>query len=381
MINEQHLLKLINNIQNTALNFFDWKDIQDDICQTVKAKTSMLAVFDNNSKLPIIYSTVNIDLNDWSQYEKHYYQHDLWYNAGQNLSMGDVFIGNELIEDDVFYNGEFYNDFLRPIGLHQLLAANVYKDNQYTGYLSCHTTSDSANAFNVDDKAILKILTPHLINALQVSLKLQQLESNLNASWQMYDLLPVGIFLLDKNTCVLRMNHKAEELISLNDGLRLENLQLCASLHSCNTALQKLFRTATSNTESMQKMGGQINLPRPSMGRPWHIQTLPVTLMGANEYLADIPYTTEIFVIVTASDSKPLLPADFLIQHFHLTPAESKLAICLCQHGNLKSVAEQLAISIHTARNHLKHIYQKTGTRRQAELVQLLMSYSHTHNT
>lgn len=54
---------------------------------------------------------------------------------------------------------------------------------------------------------------------------------------------------------------------------------------------------------------------------------------------------------------------------FHLTPAERRLADFLMQGGTVNGFAIAHDLSRHTVRNQLQAIFQKTGTKRQAELV------------
>lgn len=63
----------------------------------------------------------------------------------------------------------------------------------------------------------------------------------------------------------------------------------------------------------------------------------------------------------------------YLQRVFGLTPAERAVAIELLDGCGLKAAAERLGISIATARTHLSHIFAKTGTHRQAQLVRLLL--------
>jgi DNA-binding CsgD family transcriptional regulator len=62
-------------------------------------------------------------------------------------------------------------------------------------------------------------------------------------------------------------------------------------------------------------------------------------------------------------------PIDLLRYHFGLTPAEARLALHLVAGETLRSAEVKLSISYETARTHLKNIFNKTGTSRQAELV------------
>lgn len=57
-----------------------------------------------------------------------------------------------------------------------------------------------------------------------------------------------------------------------------------------------------------------------------------------------------------------------------LMSAEALVAMFLAQGRRSDETAAELGISTHTARTHLKRIFSKTQTTRQAELVHLLMA-------
>jgi len=59
----------------------------------------------------------------------------------------------------------------------------------------------------------------------------------------------------------------------------------------------------------------------------------------------------------------------FLKNRFGLTPAEARVVHRLVSGDSLRSAAKALGIQYETVRTHLKSIFQKTGTRRQVELV------------
>ena len=67
-------------------------------------------------------------------------------------------------------------------------------------------------------------------------------------------------------------------------------------------------------------------------------------------------------------------PIDLLRCQFGLTQAEARLALHLIAGETLRCAAVKLNIADETARTHLKHIFRKTGTCRQAELVLVLVS-------
>src|SRR4029453_17629914 len=62
-------------------------------------------------------------------------------------------------------------------------------------------------------------------------------------------------------------------------------------------------------------------------------------------------------------------PIELLRCHFGLTPSEARLALHLVAGETLRSAEAKLSMTYETARTHLKSIFQKTGTCRQAKLV------------
>ncbi len=65
---------------------------------------------------------------------------------------------------------------------------------------------------------------------------------------------------------------------------------------------------------------------------------------------------------------------DNLGHRFGLTRAEAILALEICKGDGREAAAQRCGISVSTAHTHLNRIFSKTGTRRQAELVHLLLT-------
>jgi DNA-binding CsgD family transcriptional regulator len=72
------------------------------------------------------------------------------------------------------------------------------------------------------------------------------------------------------------------------------------------------------------------------------------------------------------------LPCEVLLARlFALTPAEARLARCLSKGDTLKEAAMALKIKLSTVRSQLSSLFAKTGTRRQSQLVALLVRVAH----
>jgi DNA-binding CsgD family transcriptional regulator len=79
-------------------------------------------------------------------------------------------------------------------------------------------------------------------------------------------------------------------------------------------------------------------------------------------------------VVITDPDAAAHLPVDRLQAMFSLTEAEGRLATLLAAGEDLKSAARALDITYGTARARLAEVFQKTNTRRQGELITLLLT-------
>ncbi|MGU3667469.1 helix-turn-helix transcriptional regulator [Methylobacterium sp. A49B] len=69
----------------------------------------------------------------------------------------------------------------------------------------------------------------------------------------------------------------------------------------------------------------------------------------------------------------PLPDPDALRNQFGFTPAESDLALDILAGNDLAASARRRGITRNTARVHLRRLFEKSGTRRQAELMRLLL--------
>jgi DNA-binding CsgD family transcriptional regulator len=78
-------------------------------------------------------------------------------------------------------------------------------------------------------------------------------------------------------------------------------------------------------------------------------------------------------LLVTDPEQQRRTRRELLRQRFGLTAAEADLALEIARGDGRKAAATRLNIAVTTARTHLTHIFEKTGVRRQAELVRLLM--------
>ena len=92
------------------------------------------------------------------------------------------------------------------------------------------------------------------------------------------------------------------------------------------------------------------------------------------------PATADVFaaaraaVVISDLERRPDPPETVLRSVFGLTVMQAKLARLIASGQSLESAGDELGISQETARTHLKVVFAKTDTHRQAELTAMLSS-------
>jgi len=110
-------------------------------------------------------------------------------------------------------------------------------------------------------------------------------------------------------------------------------------------------------------------VPRPGRGHPFHLdlRRFRVSIHRSG----GVPPLVKVDIIDL--ESRPPLSRERVHALFGFTERESDLAERLVRGEALEEAAQALGISRETARSHLKQLFEKSDTRRQAQLVRLLV--------
>jgi DNA-binding CsgD family transcriptional regulator len=120
--------------------------------------------------------------------------------------------------------------------------------------------------------------------------------------------------------------------------------------------------------ERSDAAGGVMALTRPVPRRPLSVLVAPLII----ELMWFVIGRPAAIVFVADPDSAPRTVQDQLRNLYRLTTAEAAVAMVIARGEGLQAVADELEINLTTARTHLQHVFEKTETRRQAELVRLI---------
>jgi DNA-binding CsgD family transcriptional regulator len=199
--------------------------------------------------------------------------------------------------------------------------------------------------------------------------------------YEFLDRSPVAIVLLDRQKRVVFANEQAAELHTRADGINICGNGIGLLRAHDNARLQSLIARAVGDSEppsaGCQRNGGSarsMRALRSSGKRPYGVFVTPFSPRERDRYPPGTLLRPAVCIVIADPDRARTLPVERLQEAFDLTEAEGRLAARLAAGEGLRSAAQSLGITYGTARARLAEIFQKTETRRQGELVNLLLT-------
>ncbi len=311
--------------------------------------------------------SVGLDPDAIRAYHSQYGKYDPQIPQISQVVPGRIYLGPECCPPEYFRRTEYFNDFAKKHDISLYCAIPTSKTTESLEAVTVYTGfQDELPGKEALD--VVAFMVPHLQRALYLRRRLLDLTA-MNCSLESaLDLMDYGIVLLGSNGLVSRMNHRAQTLLRLVDGLRLQDGAIVCALSSESARLRSLIQTSIMTTNgSGTASGGSMLVSRNGL-RPLSITVSPLKDSGILSF-----ERPAVVVFLYDPDSKVCPPIDLLQQGYGLTPAESRLALTLVEGHSLKQAAEMSGVSHNTVRSQLKSIFIKTNVRHQGELVRLLL--------
>jgi DNA-binding CsgD family transcriptional regulator len=179
------------------------------------------------------------------------------------------------------------------------------------------------------------------------------------------ELVRCGALLVTEEGTVQLANRTALALLQKKDGLALFRSSLVAERPSDTRVLRSALQSAIRYPERGEAEQSPLALERKLSADALIVRVLPGPGLDCWESNGQRTALLKIY------DRDPDLVVDekALVSIYGLTRGEATLATKVVQGKSIEIAAEELCISPHTARTHLKRIFMKTDTHRQPELV------------
>lgn len=287
--------------------------------------------------------------------------------AAMLVECGRIFTDRTLFDREALRRSRYWNEWMAPQDMYGGMFCKIWMSDSSIWAFNVQR-GRKQDEFGHAEIELLEHLLPHLTRAMRINRDRQTARALVTTFFQ----LPFGVLLVGADQRVIEANELAAALLSRpGSRLRIEAGRL-VSMAANTTDLRKSIDVARRSRSGETACGIDHLIRQPAEnGRS---DNLMVTVMPLAD-TGNAGPAWEPMAAIIIREIAPRLPEGFdahLRAIFNLTPAEARLATNLCAGQSLKVSAELQDIRFSTARHYLEGIFQKTGTRRQSQLVALL---------
>lgn len=364
---ESRAAELIGKFYEAAVRPELWRGLLADTANALGAEGCALTPAPGSPLLPISSPSLDEIVDTGNR--------DRWFDDNPRVARGIKTLlaaPQDVVTEEVLFtpweldNLPFHAEYVNRFKLRHFAGMVVYSGPDGGLAFSIERTARQGS-FSAAEIETLRRLVPHIQQAGQLSMRLA--DARHDGMFESLSMCDCGALLLDRRGRITRANAKAESL--LGPWLMIRHGSLMTGRKDRDAALQELIGSVIRQGPLQDLIpAGAIAIPRPGM-RPLAIHAAPLVRSAKDAFQ---PAAAILMIVDPNSRHIPLEP--LLCQAFHFTGAEAMVAVALCRGHDVDEIAQMRGVSTATVRAQMKAMFAKTGTRRQAELVALLLRYT-----
>ncbi|WP_026435079.1 helix-turn-helix transcriptional regulator [Acidovorax sp. JHL-9] len=361
VISAEELTNLIGSIYNCALDPQRWQSTCQQIAEFSRSTAGGIFVHDLRhvqNKQPFVFGYQPEFLQ---MLENHYAE-----NSMAAASIGSN--NDDRRERYQLLETRFFQEVLKPYGLQDMVCFPMVQTAERM--ISLHASrSENEPDFQQRDLNFFKILSPHVCRALAISEMLDIRTARSEMLENTLDGLVAGVFLTARDGQVVYLNHAAECQIKMGNAIHLVNNRIVPTDLAARNALAKAMEEAARD-DAVVNMGEHFVAIPAGFGGGYIATLLPIENTRRHGILAS--FAASVAVFMQDPVQATCIPGDAFAKLHGLTGGELRVLLALSQGLSGTEAADILGISEPTIRTHLQHMFSKTGTSKQLDLLQLL---------
>ncbi|WP_137150080.1 hypothetical protein [Devosia sp. FKR38] len=360
MIDHDKLLQLIDAIYAAALDRSRWPAVLMQIADAAGASDAALGVISTNAPPFLVAPRTNPEFQ--ASYALHYHPLNLFWRRLQRERVGQVFTDDMLLSRDELESSPFFNEWSAPQGYSTVMGVTLGLSETQRYELQL----PASRPFDADKWALVQLLAPHIARSAQLTGLLSSAQAHAADLLSALDRTGKSALLIDDKGRLLLASPAAERMLSEGSGLSIEAGLLVAAKAADNGELRRMLKAAQAGRPG----GTALTITRANRS-PLSILAVPVSRDEAW-----VPSYARLLLVISDPEADLAQRHQKFGRHFGLTAAELGIAVEISRGGSRSDVAQRRGVSDATARSQLTAIFDKTGVRRQADLVRLLHEFS-----
>jgi DNA-binding CsgD family transcriptional regulator len=363
---------LIGDIYDATLDPSLWTGTLERTCHFVVGVAASLQSHDLIQQNACFYYT----WNDNPEYTKSYVEKYVKLNpaivpATIQTQVGDVTTYLDFIPLEEYRASQFYKEWSAPQGYIDAVQATIEKSAMsYAGVaVMRHERHGPADA---GARRRMGLLAPHFRRAVSIGKVIQLKKVEAASLADSLDGLAAGMFLIDAAGTVVHANAAGHVMLTDGSVVRRIGDRLSTVDTEADRSLHDMFASAEAGDAAVGVKGIAVPLAARG-GERWIAHVLPLTSGARRKAGTCYSAVAAVFVRKTSLDVPH--PLDTIANLYRLTPAEMRVLMGIVEVGGVPDVAPVLGISETTVKTHLQRVFEKTRTKRQADLVKLVAGF------
>jgi DNA-binding CsgD family transcriptional regulator len=355
--------KVLDLIYDAAAENDLWPHALTAIADLTRSEGGIL--FGQSLTAERVYFDFNGRLNEECNraYQERHMQNP-WSQYMETQPVGRLVLSDEAVSLEELQQSAFHDEVLRPQGIaHNGMMALAAREDFRAAFNMCR--SARRGTFDPDEQRLLEWLSPHLCRSVTLGFRIDGYLAMQQAAFNVLDRLADGVAVLDRKARVLFANAAARRMAD-EGALRLhQSVGTHSPAHS--QRLNELIRATLQGAA-----GGTMSLPRNLDGR---LLTILVSSIRGKDLgrLSDAGVKdAAVLLFVIDPANRRSIPLGQVMDAYGLTPAEARVALAASSGNTILETAQSLSLSPNTVKTHLRRVFAKTATGRQAELAGLI---------
>lgn len=366
MNESEELSQSIEYLYDAVLDPAKWTLALEATSRFVGGEAANLFWQDATTNEVAVFHSWNEDQFYTQLYFEKYASLNPYFPALAFVEVGKVVAGADLIPHEEFRQTRFYLEWVKPQKFIDVIGANLERTATTAAFFAVRR-HERQGVIDDDARRRFQLVVPHVKRAVSIGKVVEKgreqerlFESTLNR------ISSAAVFVNAVGRIVFA-NPAAEEYLRAKAVIQADQGILCAADLAADRALKDAFAAAERGDAALGIKGIEVVLA--SNGRRRHIAHILPLGSDARRDASTVGAVAALFVneIVLALSS----PLEKIAARYRLTPSELRVLSAVFDEGGVREIAARLGISVATVKTHLNHIFSKTGTRRQADLVRL----------
>ncbi|MFG6490506.1 helix-turn-helix transcriptional regulator [Roseateles sp. BYS78W] len=315
---------------------------------------------------PFNVFTEGVQQNAIDVYNDHFWSVDPRRRLVDSLSVGEVAVCQHHFTERFVSRSEFFQDYLLPVvgQRYTWFTRPVLAGNH--DVLLAMMRADDRGAFHDDDILRTQRMIPHLQRAVRLWIETEPLREAAEIGREAANAAGLALFGLDESGRIVHVNSHAETMLREAQHLMRRGAILQAA-HDGDAARLRETLADVAVTGLARRLAMTSRSGEP------HSCFLTIFALPAEAPLRSRLGTARVLVMARSPGLAVLPATEQLVSLFGLTRAESAVALALARGRTPDEYAAEAGIGISTVRTHMRAVFDKTYTRRQADLVRLLL--------